>query len=253
VKKLRERFFARVPEPELDGIWVYDYGARELRRHGAPDELERIFENALAGFAPELDLATALVELQLDDGAQQKALAAFDHAYADRDGKVFAGISLYDAHCSGIEIEMPDVDTLGIVHDVLGDWKTWKAPVREQDSLYARIGELFQDARRHRGLRHALAQTYLVGAPSLRDGYGANLDALHALWESAASMPAELLPRLPDAKGWEAFLDGWLARCDAEPELLRAGVRRRAVLESDAAAVRAALARVMQAATASDK
>lgn len=253
LKRMRERFFARVPEPRLSSAWVYDYGARELRRSAPLEDPERIFHNALAGFGPGLDLAEALVELALDDGAQQRALAAFAHAYTDRAGKVYTGLSLYDAHASGSSIEMPDVDCLGIVHEVVGDWNTWSAPVpaSAQDALYRRIGSLFREAHRHRGLRRALAQVYLAGAPALRDGYAALLDELHALWESASSTPSELRARLPGAAGWDAFLAEWQARLASEPELLRKGRARRAVLEADAQAVRAAFARVLLAFQAS--
>ena len=83
----------------------------------------------------------------MDDGSMKSVMTAFSHAYADRQGNAFPGITLYDAWSSGAEMEMPDVECLGIVHDLLDDWKTWKAPVRKQESLYDAIGELFVKAR----------------------------------------------------------------------------------------------------------
>ena len=117
VKKKREEFFFRVPDRKLDSAWVYDYAARELRRTQELDDPDRIFRNGLAGFPPDLDLAEALVEMALDDGAEQDKARAFGHAYTDRTGNVFTGLTLYDAWASGSNMEMPDIDNLGILHD----------------------------------------------------------------------------------------------------------------------------------------
>lgn len=247
-RELRVRVFARVPARKLDSAWSYDYGSGELRRGERAGELDRRFENLLAGFPEDLDLAEALVELRLDDGAQRVALAAFGHAYADRGGAVFPGVTLYDAWCSGIQMEMPDVECLGLVHDILGDWKTWRAPVPagRQRELYGRIEGLFQAAHRHRGLRHALARAYFVADPVLRDGYGPHVERFHALWDLFASDPARLAGELPAAADGPAWLEALVERLRAEPELLERGRVRRATLAADQRRVRATLAQVME-------
>ncbi|MDP6539317.1 MAG: hypothetical protein QF903_11175 [Planctomycetota bacterium] len=248
VKKQAERFFFRVPPRRLRSGWAYSYETRGLVREVDADDPDRLFANGLRGFPPDLDLAEALVERALDDGAQRLVLTAFGHAYTDRLGALFPGLTLYDAWASGGEMEMPDIDCLGIVHTVLDDWTSWKAPVptRKQDELYATIGALFVDARRHRGLRHALARSYLTGEAVLRDGYQPSLAAFHALWEDASSNPATLAERLPPAADWEGFLTAWGERVDDEPERLAAGRRRQATLVADAAAVRRTLLRILR-------
>ena len=117
-------------------------------RTGEFRSAQHVFELALAGYAPQADLAVALLEQALDRGEQQLALGAFGHAYTDREGRVFPGLTLYDAWSSGLEIEMPDVDNLGIVHAVTGQRGRWVAPVpaSEHDELYALVGELYTDA-----------------------------------------------------------------------------------------------------------
>ena len=245
VRTLQRAVFERVPTRRLASAWRYDAGTRTLRRRADWKDGERVLLNALRGFPPDLDLAEALVERALDDGAEQKALAAFAHAYTDRAGGVYPCVTLYDAWASGAEIEMPDVDTLGIVHDVLGDWKRWVAPVTQQDSLYETIGALFQPAHHHAGLRRALAWCYLDGDAVLRDGYAGALDNLHALWDEHRSDPAELAPKLPAAKDWSAFLEGWTKRCHAEGELYQRGRVRHATLANDARAVQATALRVL--------
>src|SRR5262249_29966935 len=154
-----------------------------------------------------------------DDGSQQKTLAAFLHAYTDREGGVYPGVTLYDAWASGAEIEMPDVDCLGIVHSVLDDWKTWRAPVpaTKHEALYDRIGKIFVDAHRHRSLRRALATVFLEGSPALRDGFVDSVGNFHALWEDCGSTPAELAKRLPKPKDRTEFLSAWTKTCTAKP------------------------------------
>jgi hypothetical protein len=237
----------RVPARDLESGWVYDYATREIRKLRTWRDPARIFANGLCGMPPEWDLAEALVERMLDDGAQQKACAAFAHAYTDRNGGVYPGITLYDAYVSGAEMEMPDVDCLGIIHEVLGDWDTWRSVVPETQhaSLYAQIGELFQGAYRHRSLRHNLARVFLCGTTELRDNYQPNLDRFHALWDSVSSEPTVLAEKLPPSEGWAEFLQGWADETSRNPELFLKGVNRRFTLENDARAVRATLMRVL--------
>jgi hypothetical protein len=199
-----------------------------------------LFHNALAGFPPDLDLAVALIERALDDGKEQSALAAFAHAYTDRTGTVYPGITLYDALSSGLEIEMPDVDVLGVIHELSNDWKTWIAPVPDSQhrALYGKYGEHYAAAKQHRGLRTALATTFLSGTIALRDGYTGNRDRLHAWWDEHASTPEALAKELPSSAKWASFLEGWSKRIDDSADLTQRGIVRRATLDADAARVR---------------
>jgi hypothetical protein len=247
VKALAAKVLAREPKARFESAWRYDYASRELVRRKDWKDPGRDFRNGLLGILPDLDLAEALVERGLDDGKEQKALAAFGHAYTDRDGGAYPGITLYDAWGSGTEIETPDVDTLGIVHTVLGDHKTWKAPVpaTQHEKLFDKIGEIFLAAQRHRDLRHALATTYLEGSAILGGGYEGYLDNFHALWEDAKSTPAELAPRLPNSEKRADFLAAWTARCHKDGDLWISAVRRHKTLDSEGDAVRDLLLRLL--------
>ncbi|MEW6074581.1 MAG: hypothetical protein AB1726_18550 [Planctomycetota bacterium] len=236
------------PDPRrLRSAWAYDWASGEIVRIADPAEPERIFANALLGYPPDLDRARVLVLRALDGGAERPALAAFAHAYADRGGRVFPGITLYDAWSSGRTIEMPDADTLGIVHDVLGEWQRWKAPVpaRAHGALYGRIGELFLAARRYRGLREALADAFAIAAPPLGE-YGPSTARFHALWERAAATPATLAETLPDAAGWQDFLAGLVREVAADQALAQRGLERQRTLAANGALVRATLLRVLE-------
>ncbi|MCC6406423.1 MAG: hypothetical protein IT453_04610 [Planctomycetes bacterium] len=244
-----ERMKKREPKTGLDAAFRYDWARREIVRSGDPEAPERIFTNGLAGFRPRHDLALAIVERTLDRGDEAKTLAAFGHAYTDRAGAVYPGLTLYDAWSSGTELEMPDVDVLGVVHDVLDDWKTWKAilPASQHAAIYDAVGKLFLRARDYRSLRSALAWTYLSGSVALADAYVGHRLRLHGLWESVASMPAELAPKLPDAAGRQDYLVAWSDAFDKDPKLVPRAQARLAELDRDAARVRATLTRIVLA------
>jgi hypothetical protein len=247
VKALAAKLSGKAAKPRFESAWRYDYASRGLVRSKDWKDPERAFRNGLQGIPPDLDLVEALVERALDDGAEQKALAAFGHAYTDREGGAYPGITLYDAWGSGVEIETPDVDTLGIVHTVLGDWKTWKAPVPaiQHEKLFEKIGAIFLAAQRHRDLRHALASTYVVGSAAPGGGYEGYVDNFHALWEDVKSTPADLLPRLPTSEKRGEFLAAWTERCHKDPDLWTTAVRRHKTLDGEGTAVRDLLLRIL--------
>jgi hypothetical protein len=152
-------------------------------------------------------------------------------------------LTLYDAWNSGAEIEMPDVDCLGILHDVDGDWQTYRSPVpdTQHDALYARIARLFRLVRDQRALRHALAQTYLAGEALLLDAYPPHRDRLHALWDRCASDPARLAQQLPAAGDTDAWLEREGKIVDSQTELWSGGQARLQALREGAVQVRSTL------------
>jgi len=136
---------------------------------------------------------------------------------------------------SGTTIEMPDVDTLGIVHEVLDDWTRWVAPVpgSQHDALYKVIGDLFLGARRSRELRVSLADLFLAPSALLGTGYETQVLNLHALWAGNENDVRKLAGTLPDAKGWEGFMAELLQRCQSDYKYYAQGRRRAAQLRRD--------------------
>lgn len=245
---LARRWLDRLPRRRVNPAWRYDYGQRTVQKLGDPGDPDRLFNNALAGYLPDQDLLEALLERALDDGSQQEILAAFAHGYADRSGRAVPGVTLYDAWGTGERLEMPDVECLGIVHDLLDDWKTWVAPVpeRKHDALYAAIGKLYTKARRHRGLREALARTYLASEPDLAGGYDGAIGTLHSVWESMSSEPERVAEALPDTKDWESWLEKEGRRPARDAELGARAAARRQTLREDGTKVRGVLIWVMR-------
>lgn len=244
---LKKRFRLGVDRPWSPAA-SYDWGAGRIVRQSSRDEARRVFENALRGRAPREDWVEALVEAGLDDGSQRKTLAAFEHLYTDRGGNAFEGVSLHDAWKSGADIEMPDVDVLGIVHAIKGDWTTWTAPVpeREHARLYETVGGWFAEAKAHRVLRVVLARSYLEADEPLPDGYAHLAPNFHCLWDEHESDPAKLLAALPAAKEQKAWLEALAARVRADPQAWERGQVRLAALRRDAAEVRGVALWVLQ-------
>ena len=244
----RERMLGKASNSKLQPAWRYDWSAGDVVRCAVLDARAHAFESALAGLPPDLDLAEALVERALDGGAHRNECAAFGHAYTNRTGDVFPGITLYDAWSSGAEMEMPDIDVLGIVHELQGEWKKWIAPVppSEQDEVYKAVADLFVPLHSYRGVRTALARTYLSGSVELRDGYANHIDRLHALWDAHSSTPSAVAALVPDSQGVAEFVANWALQVEEHPELRQAGVTRHAQLDRDRADVRAFFAEILK-------
>jgi len=238
----------------LRRTWVYDWASGEIVTLTNENDPEVLFENALLGLPPLIDLAEALLLRRLDDGSQRVALAAFQHAYTDRSGNIYPGVSLYDAWSSGKEFEMPDVDTLGILHTVYDDWRSFKAPVpgSKQEKLYDKIGEAFIDAKRHRGLREAIAVNYLRGSAIPADDYSGTGLAFNALWEECSGVPEAFAEDLPKVKRWKNYLEG-LVRKTKKKKFRTAGKNRIAWIDAERFRVKATLVRVLKEFGAMDR
>jgi len=240
VQAVRHKILGAHNARRADSGWVYDYARKALLRQPHEAAAQRRFENALCGLPLHWDFAEAWAEMKLDDGSQQKVAQAFAHAYTDRTGGVYAGVTLYDAHASRTDLEMPDVDTLGIMHELLDDWTTYKSVVSERQHapLFAKINELFTPYHRHRALRTNVARAFVCGSTELRDRYQHNLENFHWLWESASSDPGALAPKLPQPAQWAEFLDGTFRHLNETPQDAVRAFTRKKTLDADALRVR---------------
>ncbi|MDF1838404.1 MAG: hypothetical protein P1V35_11075 [Planctomycetota bacterium] len=235
-----------MPERRLNSAWSYNYATQSVERVGDPGDPERIFQNGLAGFPPDLDLAEAICQSLLDDGSLVETHRAFAHTYAVRSGHSFPGITLYDAWSSGRKIEMPDVECLGLLHTLENDWKSFKAPVRKQDALYRRIEALYVPVQRQRALQEAMARCYLIGTPVLAAGYGGTEDFLSDVWEQNASTPGQVKEALPNSKGWKKWMEKGQKTLRSKKKRREAAQNRRAYLAQGERAVRGLWIYVLQ-------
>ncbi|MCA9002965.1 MAG: hypothetical protein KDB61_13655, partial [Planctomycetes bacterium] len=190
------------------------------------------------GFPPDLDLAEAVCQSYLDDGELAETHRAFAHTYAVRSGHSFPGITLFDAWSSGSQIEMPDVECLGLLHTLENDWKSFVAPVRKQEPLYKRIEALYVPIQRQRALGEALARCYLISSPALNFGYAGTEDFLSDLWEQNASTPAKVQTELPTSEKWESWMEKGQKALSKDDKRVAAARNRRAYLAQGEWAVR---------------
>ena len=238
--KVVERMLRKVPKRELEPAFVYDWALGSVVSVGELRDPLRVARNAVRGIEPRVDLIESIVLMQLDSGQYRDVAQAFSHAYADREGQAYRELTLYDAWASGADMEMPDVECLGLVHDLEDDWKRWVAPVppSQHKALYAWIGERFAPYHRARGLRTALARSYLLADPVQRDGYGPAEGRQQAFWERAKSDPKALAKELPDGEDWSEWLEKEGAKVENDRELWKRTEARRAALRESQAYVR---------------
>jgi hypothetical protein len=111
-------------------------------------------------------------------------------------------------------------------------------PERQHARLYKTLGDLFREARAHRGLRHALALTYLEGRPALGLYEGMLLN-LHLAWEKSSSTPAKLAPKLPTPAGREAWIAARIEEGRSKTDAGQAAEVRRDTLARAGEVVRA--------------
>ena len=186
--------FLRSLHPQV----VYDW-ARGQAVSGKPPDSSQRFAALLAGFAPGSDAAVALLLQQLDaDFEQRLAGAWFAHTYADRDGRVFAGITLYDAWYSGKTVEVPDVDAIAFARLVLHT-DSFVSPIpegRRRERLYQQIHEAFGRYREYRTLREVAAAAFVTAEPDLDPIYRELVGRMHFLWARLGYDPARVAQKL---------------------------------------------------------
>ena len=227
--------------------WVYDWASGKVLQTREPFAPEHIFELALAGRAPEQDMAVALIQQFLDKGTLRSIHRAFSHTYATREGRAYGGISLYDAWSSGVTIEMPDVECLGIIHDVDRDWTSFVAPVPgpQQKPLYDRIGLLFHSVRRERSLAEALALSYFEVEPILDPTYEGAKERLQLFWSKHDSGLEESQAALPASSEWDSWWET-IGQMQAADDLGEKAALRRTALGNEKARVRGIMVWVLK-------
>lgn len=218
---------------------VYDWATATIVQEPSPLTDAQVFANLVAGYPPGSDEAIARVLAALDNDPEQRRLGTwFGHLYADRDGRVFAEVTLYDAWRSGRTIEMPDTDAIAFARQVLGT-RSFTAPLpadRRRERLYEKMREAFAAHREYRTLRAALATTFVTAAPALDPAYQSLIPRCHWLWAACGNDPRALADRLARAGDRSALLheiDAAMAS-DAVP-----ATRRAAELAEVAASMRA--------------
>jgi hypothetical protein len=195
--------------PDLHTHVVYDWGLGKAVR--GPHELsdDQRFANCVHGYPPGTDHAVAQVLEAMDtDPAQRRLGSYFEHLYADRNGKVFVGVTLFAAWSSGRQIEMPDTDAIAFARHVL-DTRSFTAPIpddRRRERLYQQIRDAFASHREYRTLCCAAAAAFVAGTPRLDETYQPLVKRCHWLWVQCDYDPKVFAERLRKAADRSQFL-----------------------------------------------
>jgi hypothetical protein len=202
---LHKTVAAQFPPPpflrDLHAAVRYDWAAGQPVRANAPPTVLDRFEDLAAGFPPGADAAVAAILAEIDrDGDQRQIAVWLERLYADRDGRVFAGIRLYDAWYSGRTVEVPDVDAIAFARRILHT-ESFVSPIpgdRRRDRLYRQIKDAFALHREYRTLRQAAAATFVTASPDLDPLYQPLVPRLQLLWGLCGFDAAQLARRLDD-------------------------------------------------------
>jgi hypothetical protein len=192
-------------------------------RTGAELGDDERFANYVHGYAPGADQVVAQALEALDTDPQQQKLAAyFEHLYADREGRVFEGVTLFDAWHSGIVVEMPDTDAIAYARSILLT-QSFVSPIpadRRRERLYARIKEGFAAHREYRSLRLAAAAALVAAEPRIEVTYEPLCRRSHWLWQKCEYQPKALAQRFNKTPDRTTLLDEIDAAIKAEPDVI---------------------------------
>ncbi len=187
---------------DLEPFTVYDWLHGEAATAQALPTARERFANLAHGYPPSADRAVARLLAILDRDGDQREVAAFcEHLYADRDGRVFEPVTLYEAWYSGRVVEVPDVDAIAFARTIL-QTDAFVSPIpdgRRRDRLYEQIRAAMKKHREYRTLCEAAAAAFVAAEPQLDPTYQPLVDRMHLLWAECGHAPAEFGKRLTES------------------------------------------------------
>lgn len=200
------------PPPFLDDLAcgvVFDWNTGKAALAPQQPTVDERFANLAHGYLPGSDQAVAqILQTLVGDPAQHPPTPFFEHLYADRDGRVFAGIRLYDAWYSGKLVEVPDVDAIAFARQLLhtGSFVSPIPDDRRRERLYQRIQDAALQERKFRTLRQAAAAAFVAAAPKIDPAYQPLIDRFHYLWPATGYDVGAVATKIAASKDREELL-----------------------------------------------
>ena len=178
-----EESYLRSKYRDHHAIWQWDYGKNRFRSQATAEPRDALIA-MMAGRWPDHGRLRAYTEGALDrDGSLDADADYFEHAYRDRDGRVFAGIRLYDMWNSQLEFGISDVESIAFLRLIAEDERLVSPiPAKEHVGIYAKIKDRFTIYRGYRDLRLALAERHLNPAFPTSRIYADILPEIDAAW-----------------------------------------------------------------------
>lgn len=203
----------------------YAFGSERGLRAG-PVTAEQELLDLLWGYPPDADVLIAWIQRELDFDDSLDGLADyFDHAYCDRFGHCFAGISLFDAWASQTGIEMPDTEVIAFARNVLKD-RSFRSPIpgdARRQRLYDRIRADFLRYFQYRSWLEAAANVYVNPETPLRGDHEGLRGRFGVEFARCVDDLDCVRKGFVAAKNRDAWIEAIDAANDADPGRLAAG------------------------------
>jgi hypothetical protein len=198
---------------------VWDFGHDEAADYGALDPTKVLF-NGVHGYPPDADVLVAWLTKRFDFDTSTNAVAQyFDHLYADRNGKVFPDVTLYEAWASGQKIEMPDVDAIAYARLVLKDTSyVTPIPPDKANKLYKKIEDGFLAWFQYRTWIEAAANLYVNPDTPLRAAHAPLRRRLLYTFVKCDGDVDKVAKTLADSKGRAKYVETTDAAIKADPD-----------------------------------
>lgn len=222
-KRLEKRFF---PKGFVDRsmLWDWDYSRDRMLSPKQPMEPREVVICLLYGWWPSDESIQALAEGSLDrDDTLDRSADYFQHAYRDRNGQTYQGVSIFDVWNSGRTFGISDADALAWMDRV--EEKDGPEPPlskRERDPIYRSIEASFTAFRDYRLLRRALAARMWDPNGRIEPRLEGMADTLDQAWIWAAHDPeviAGLLQEHPTRQAFFAALREILPPAGSLPDI----------------------------------
>jgi len=230
-RRVRDAFPAVPFLDDLRTAIAYDWRhARVARReHGL--SFDSRFANALGGWLPDADLIVAHLLAKFDADDHQHELAEyFEHAWADLDARVYENVTLFEAWCSGNQVDVPDVDAIPFAETILAD-RTFVSPIpagARRTRLYEQIRTAAAEHRRYRSVVICAAAAALRAEPILDKSYGDLVPRFHLAWVEAGGNLETMTRLVGDAaRDRAAFIARTDAAVVAEPAVFERRERKK--------------------------
>lgn len=216
---------------DLQTAIVYDWRHARVARREQGLSYDSRFANALGGWPPDADLIVAhlLAEFDADD-RQHKLAEYFEHAWADLEARVYLDVTLFEAWCSGSQVDVPDVDAIPFATKILSD-RTFVSPIpagARRTRLYEQIRTAAAEHRRYRSVVICAAVAALRAEPILDKSYADLVPRFHLAWVEAGGNLETMTRLVADAA---RDRDAFIAKTDAavirEPAVLERRERRK--------------------------
>ena len=189
---------------------VYSYAENAAYETGFEITPAHELEDYFLGLVPDTAILCAWLESEFDhDRKLDKVAWHFDHAYCDRVGNCYGGITIYDAFASQMQMEMSDIDVIAYARRVLKD-NSFQSPIpgnSKRQRLYDDTREGFLRYFQHRTLCEAAARVFVHPEAWIRPDHEGLRRRLWFVFAEDGDRPDRIRRRLVKHKTRDRLVD----------------------------------------------